>query len=67
MAEIIDFHAEKALPYIRTAFIGFMNDPPDTQYQLGYLAALVDLYNEGLGRQDDIYNACYRMVYGEKK
>jgi hypothetical protein len=48
--EIISFDAEKASRYIERAFAGYLNDPADSDYQRGYLAALLTLYREGLGK-----------------
>jgi len=49
-AEIISFDAVRASRYIEQAFAGFLNDPVETEYQRGYLAALLTLYQEGLGK-----------------
>lgn len=49
-AEIISFDAVRASRYIEQAFAGFLNDPAETEYQRGYLAALLTLYQEGLGK-----------------
>jgi hypothetical protein len=49
MSNIISFDAEKATRYIEQALIGFINDPADSDYQRGYLAALLTIYEEGLG------------------
>lgn len=66
MSNIIDFDGKKAAPYIRTCLTGFMNDPPDTEYQMGYLAACVDIYKEALTKQDDILKVCEKIVYGRR-
>lgn len=47
---VIDFEAEKASRYIEQAFRGYLNDPADSDFQRGYLAALLTLYQEGLGK-----------------
>ena len=49
-AELVSFDAERASRYIERAFAGFLNDPPDSDYQRGFLAALLVLYREGLGK-----------------
>lgn len=36
---------------------GFIGDPPDSDYQQGYLAALVNVAGEGLGFMNAIKNA----------
>jgi hypothetical protein len=55
MTDIISFDAEKATRYIEQALIGFINDPADSDFQRGYLAALLTIYEEGLnkGGNDD--------------
>jgi hypothetical protein len=50
MTNIISFDAEKATRYIEQALIGFINDPADSDFQRGYLAALLTIYEEGLGK-----------------
>ncbi len=49
-ADIISFDAERASRWIQQAFNGYLGDPADSEYQQGYLAALIDLYGEGLGK-----------------
>lgn len=48
--QIISFDAEKASRYIEAGLIGFLNDPADSDHQRGYLAALLAIYTEGLGK-----------------
>ena len=50
MTNIILFDAEKASRYIEDALAGFINDPADSDFQRGYLAALLTIYEEGLGK-----------------
>lgn len=50
MAELVSFDAEKASRYIERAFTGYLADPADSDFQQGYLSALLDLYREGLGK-----------------
>jgi hypothetical protein len=52
-ANVVSFDAEKASRYIRQALMGFYADQPDSDYQRGFLAALLTVYGEGLGRQSD--------------
>lgn len=54
-ADLVSFDAERASRYIERAFAGFLLDPADSDYQRGYLAALLTLYREGLGKgaEDD--------------
>jgi hypothetical protein len=35
--------------FIERAIDGFLSDPPDSDFQRGYLAALLNVYREGLG------------------
>lgn len=49
-AKLISFDAERASRYIESALSGFLNDPADSDFQRGYLAALLTLYTEGLGK-----------------
>lgn len=47
---VVSFDAEKATRFVDRALIGFLNDPADSDYQRGYLAALLAIYREGLGK-----------------
>ncbi|AOG03091.1 hypothetical protein [Bosea sp. RAC05] len=49
-SNVIDFDARRVEPFVMKAIEGFLNDPPDSDYQRGYLAGLVNVYREGLGR-----------------
>ncbi|MBX9910832.1 MAG: hypothetical protein K2Z25_19270 [Beijerinckiaceae bacterium] len=40
--------------YIEAAIRGFLADPPDTDYQRGYLAALVVVYGEAMDGDADL-------------
>lgn len=50
MSNVISFDAEKASRYIEQALAGFINDPADSDFQRGFLAALLTVYEEGLGK-----------------
>lgn len=50
MAGLVSFDAERASRYIEQAFAGYLRDPADSDFQRGYLAALLTLYREGLGK-----------------
>lgn len=50
MTAIASFDAEKASRYLLRALLGFHADPPDSDHQRGYLAALLATYREGLGK-----------------
>lgn len=47
---VLSFEAEKASRFIDAAFRGFLMDPADSDHQRGYLAALIVVYEEGLGK-----------------
>ena len=49
-ADLISFDAERASRYIEQAFVGYLNDPADSDHQRGYLSALLTIYREGLGK-----------------
>lgn len=53
MENVIDFDGYKIAPYLVNALEGFINDPPDSPFQRGYLAALIAVYKEGLGKGTD--------------
>lgn len=50
MAEIVDFDGIRAEAYVEGVFRGFLIDPADSDYQRGYLQAMIDLYRECLRR-----------------
>jgi hypothetical protein len=50
MAGVVSFDAEKASRYLERGLFGFLGDPADSDYQRGYLAALLTVYREGLGK-----------------
>jgi hypothetical protein len=50
MTHIIDFDGARITPLLEQAISGFLIDPPDTDYQRGYLAAVLWAYREGLGK-----------------
>lgn len=62
--QIISFDAEKASRYIEAGLVGFIGDPADSEYQRGYLAALLTIYTEGLGKGalDDRISLLERQV-----
>lgn len=51
-ANVISFDDSRAVKYLNTVINGFMNDPPDSELQEGYLHAVLCLYEEGLGKGD---------------
>lgn len=48
--QVIEFETEKASKYVKQALEGYLNDPADSDYQKGFLAALLVVYREGLGK-----------------
>jgi hypothetical protein len=53
MADIISFDAERVSQYLESLFAGYLNDPADSDYQRGFLAAALVIYREALGRGVD--------------
>lgn len=54
--------------YIRQTIYGYLNDRPDTDFQLGYLAACLDIYREGLDREgDDRIKLAAGLVYPDER
>lgn len=51
--DIIEFDAHKVRNYLDQSINGFMNDPPDTDYQRGFLAAVLIVWKEALNKGDD--------------
>jgi hypothetical protein len=50
---VFDPDARRLDRFIMDAIVGFLNDPPDSDFQTGYLAALTVIYREGLRRGHD--------------
>lgn len=65
---LLSFEAEKASRYILDAILSFLSDPPDSDFQRGYLAALISIYREGLnkGADDDRVKYLEKILYGER-
>lgn len=63
-SNLISFDAERASRYIEESFNLFLMDPPDSDYQRGFLASLLVIYREGLGKGagDDRLTLLDRMV-----
>lgn len=53
MGDVVSFDAEKATRYLERAMWSFLRDPADSDYQRGYLAALLTVYREGLDKGED--------------
>jgi hypothetical protein len=50
MPDLISFDVERASRYLNGVFAGYLNDPADSDYQRGFLAAALTIYREGLGK-----------------
>lgn len=50
---VVSFDDHRAVRYIEDAFAGYQTDPADSDYQRGFLAALLVVYREGLGKGAD--------------
>lgn len=50
MADVVDFEARRAAPTLMEQIEGFLRDPPDTDFQCGFLAALLAVYKETMGK-----------------
>ena len=61
---VIDLDAGRVLPYMMQAIEGFLRDPPDTDFQRGYLSALCMVMREGLrrGQNDARLEAAERLT-----
>lgn len=46
--------------FIENAIDRIIAGPPDTDFQRGYFQALIDIYRDGLGRNDARLNAALR-------
>jgi hypothetical protein len=50
--------------YLNNVFAGFVNDPPDSDFQKGYLSAMLEMYREVVRPEhysSDYHNAMARM------
>jgi len=66
--EVIDFDARRIEPFIMKQIQSFLDDPPDTQHQEGYLSALLVIYREGLrpGTLDARVIAAERLLFSTR-
>jgi len=63
MAEIVGFDAHRVRKYLDRAITGFIKDPPDSDYQAGFLGAVCVIYREALNNTtDDRISLCERML-----
>lgn len=63
---IVRFESEKVSRWLDVAFRGFEGDPPDSDYQRGFLAAQIRLYEDCLGKGvDDDRMAILKRYSGE--
>ena len=50
MTEVFDQSSKRIEKYLDRVLEGFVDDPADSEFQLGYLAALKEIYFELTGR-----------------
>jgi len=63
MADVIDFDSMRVRKYLDHAINGFLNDPPDSEYQAGFLGAVCVIYREALNNTtDDRITLCESML-----
>ena len=49
---------------LRLGILAYLDDPPDSEFQRGYLAALLDLYRDCLEREgDDRVRLAAKLVF----
>lgn len=53
ITNIEEFDAHKVRNYLDKTINGFMKDPPDTNFQKGFLAAVLVVWEEALGKTED--------------
>jgi len=53
LSTVVSFDAEKASRYLERALFGFLRDPADSDFQRGFLSALLIVYREGLNKGSD--------------
>lgn len=65
-AKLIAFDEARARRYITEAVTGFLQDPPDSDFQRGFLAALLACHDEALSKreEDSRITAARRLVTG---
>jgi|GEM_PF-5575471 len=47
---VLDLDARRVEPYLISTIDGFLGDPPDSDFQRGYLSAMLAVYREAVGR-----------------
>jgi hypothetical protein len=51
---------QKVASYIEKAIDRIIAGPPNTDFQRGYFQALIDIYRDAMGRNDERLNAALR-------
>ena len=46
--------------YVEDAIDRFISDPPDTDFKRGYFEALIAIYRDGMGRNDERLHSALR-------
>ena len=62
--DIVNLNAEKASRYIARALAEYLSTPVDSDFDRGFLAALIAVYREGLGKgvDDDLLAVLDRQL-----
>lgn len=50
---VVELDTMRVQRYLDASIDLFMRDPPDSDFQRGFMSALIVLYREALGRKDD--------------
>lgn len=50
---VISFDAYKVRTYLDSTINGFLNDPPEGNFQKGFLSAVIVIWEEALGKTKD--------------
>lgn len=50
--------------HVRGIILGYLDSPPESKFQKGYMAAMLDIYTEVLNREpDDRIKIAAKLVY----
>lgn len=53
MGEVVSFDSKQVERYLNETMAGFLADPVESEYQSGFLSAILVVYREALGRDVD--------------
>ena len=63
MTDVIEFDGMKTRRYLTKTIDGFLRDPPDSDFQCGFLSAVIVVYKEALGSDPDSrIEACEKLI-----